>query len=95
MLKKINMSHQSLIDQAFAQAVHYVRNTPPAENITDEIKLEFYANFKQATEGDVSTTRPGLLWFRERAKWDAWNLKRGISRNRAKLSYIELAKKFQ
>ena len=41
----------------------------------------FQAIFKlvyfQATVGDVNTTRPGMLDFTGKAKWDAWNSKKG------------------
>ena len=34
--------------------------------------LFLYAHFKQATDGDVSGSRPGLLDVKGRAKFDAW-----------------------
>lgn len=52
--------------------------------------LELYALFKQATEGDVSGTRPGLLDLKGRAKYDAWNLKKGIPKDSAMTDYIAL-----
>ena len=37
----------------------------------DEL-LKLYALFKQATQGDVSGSRPSLINVKARAKWDAW-----------------------
>ena len=34
--------------------------------------LALYAAFKQATDGDVSGSRPGMLDVKGRAKYDAW-----------------------
>ena len=39
----------------------------------NEAKLKIYALFKQATSGKVTTSRPGMMDFVGRAKWDAWN----------------------
>ncbi|CAG2118147.1 unnamed protein product [Medioppia subpectinata] len=43
---------------------------------TDQEMLEVYALYKQATEGDCNTTRPGMLDLKGKAKWDAWNSKK-------------------
>jgi diazepam-binding inhibitor (GABA receptor modulating acyl-CoA-binding protein) len=58
--------------------------------LSDDKKLEVYALFKQATVGDVNTERPGMLDFKGKAKWDAWNSKKGTTQDEAKQQYIEL-----
>lgn len=50
--------------------------------------VELYALYKQATIGDVNTADPGKWNFRDKIKWDAWNHKRGTSREKAKQDYI-------
>ena len=40
--------------------------------LPDDKKLELYSLFKQGSEGDVTTARPGMLDFKGKAKWDAW-----------------------
>ncbi len=52
--------------------------------------LELYGLFKQATAGDVSGPRPGLLDFKGRAKWDAWAGQRGKTRDDAMEQYVAL-----
>lgn len=55
--------------------------------------LELYSLFKQATEGDVSGSRPGMLDVRGRAKFDAWANKKGMSSDTAMTNYIALVSK--
>ncbi|KAI6125042.1 Acbp from Moniliophthora Perniciosa [Pisolithus croceorrhizus] len=43
-----------------------------------------------ATEGDVSTPRPGMFDFVGKAKWDAHESVKGLSKEEAKQKYIEL-----
>jgi len=58
---------------------------------SNEIKLEFYGLFKQATQGDVSTPRPdGLFELSGKAKWDAWHSRKGMTVDAAKSAYIGL-----
>ena len=53
------------------------------------MKLEFYALYKQATEGDVSGKRPGMMDFVGRAKYDAWEKLKGMSSDDAMQQYID------
>ncbi|XP_026232060.1 acyl-CoA-binding protein isoform X3 [Anabas testudineus] len=43
----------------------------------DEDMLQIYALFKQASVGDVNTSRPGIFDFTGKAKWDAWEKQKG------------------
>ncbi|MDA9793079.1 acyl-CoA-binding protein [Bacteriovoracaceae bacterium] len=52
--------------------------------------LELYALYKQATAGDVSGKRPGMLKIADRAKFDAWTTKKGTSADQAVESYVEV-----
>ncbi|EFX87262.1 hypothetical protein DAPPUDRAFT_230431 [Daphnia pulex] len=55
---------------------------------TDDELKEIYALFKQATVGDVNVARPGMMDFKGKAKWDAWESKKGMSSEAAKEAYI-------
>ncbi|XP_021948487.1 acyl-CoA-binding protein [Folsomia candida] len=59
---------------------------------TDEELLDVYGLFKQATVGDVNTSRPGMLDLKGKAKWDAWNSRKGMSQDDAKSKYVDLVK---
>ncbi|XP_063788894.1 acyl-CoA-binding protein [Pseudophryne corroboree] len=67
-----------------AEEVKKLKSTP-----TDQEMLETYALYKQATVGDVNTARPGMLDFKGKAKWDAWEAKKGTSQEDARACYIK------
>uniref|UniRef100_A0A3Q2C7V2 Acyl-CoA binding domain containing 7 n=1 Tax=Cyprinodon variegatus TaxID=28743 RepID=A0A3Q2C7V2_CYPVA len=62
--------------------------TQPAN---DEL-LILYGLYKQAIVGDVNTDRPGLLDPTGKAKWDAWESRKGMSKEEAMSTYITHAK---
>ena len=55
--------------------------------------LELYALYKQATVGDVSGSRPGMMDFKGRAKFDAWTGKKGIAKDKAMDLYVTFVDK--
>lgn len=70
-------------DFVAAQArVKTLRSTPAPDEL-----LELYALYKQATAGDASGDRPGMLDFKGRAKYDAWVSRRGLSKEDAMSAY--------
>ncbi len=56
---------------------------------------KIYAYYKQATEGDVYGKRPGVLKLRERIKYDSWSSISGMSKDDARVAYVELVKNLQ
>ena len=52
--------------------------------------LALYALYKQATIGDVSGSRPGMLDLKGRAKYDAWAGKKGLAKDDAIQKYVAL-----
>ncbi|XP_067932105.1 enoyl-CoA delta isomerase 2-like [Watersipora subatra] len=61
-----------------------------SEDPGNDVKLKIYALFKQATVGQNSTKKPGMMDFVGKAKWDAWNSLGSMSQEDAQLQYIEL-----
>lgn len=57
--------------------------------------LALYANFKQASSGDVSGKRPGMLDIAGRAKYDAWAKLSGTSSDDAMSAYIAKVSELQ
>jgi diazepam-binding inhibitor (GABA receptor modulating acyl-CoA-binding protein) len=57
---------------------------------SNEELLELYGLYKQATEGDVSGSRPGMLDVKGRAKYDAWSRRKGLSTEQAMKKYSAL-----
>ncbi|XP_068715966.1 acyl-CoA-binding protein-like [Montipora foliosa] len=74
------------MSQEFKSAADEVKKfkTEPS----DDDKLILYAYFKQVTVGDCNTDRPGMLDLKGKAKWDAWNNKKGTSKADAEAAYI-------
>ena len=60
--------------------------------MTDDELLQIYSLFKQGTVGDNNTDKPGMLDFKGKAKWEAWNKLKGKSKEQAQTEYIELAR---
>jgi diazepam-binding inhibitor (GABA receptor modulating acyl-CoA-binding protein) len=52
--------------------------------------LKIYGLYKQATEGDNSSSKPGFSDMIGRAKWEAWNAQKGTSSDDARRRYVEL-----
>ena len=79
------------LEEDFASAQTRVRGlarTPDSSEL-----LELYALYKQGSGGDVQGSRPGMLDFKGRAKYDAWAGKKGIARDAAQKAYVELVGK--
>ncbi|GAN00614.1 acyl--binding protein [Mucor ambiguus] len=77
--------------QRYNKALHFVQHLPATSNFqpTKSQKLELYALYKQVSEGDINTQRPGLFDVVGRAKWDAWKKLEGISTLEARHIYVE------
>ncbi|CAI5662359.1 acyl-CoA-binding protein homolog isoform X2 [Oreochromis aureus] len=80
------MTLQAEFDKA-AEDVKKVKAKP-----TDEELLFLYALYKQAVVGDINTERPGMLDLKGKAKWDAWESRKGMSKEDAMSAYIAKAK---
>ncbi|MBB5204646.1 acyl-CoA-binding protein [Inhella inkyongensis] len=52
--------------------------------------LKLYALYKQGTEGDNETSKPGMMDMVGRAKWSAWEELKGKSTDEAMQEYIDL-----
>lgn len=76
------------LEQDFAEAQERVKRL--AKRPGNAQLLELYGLFKQATEGDVSGKRPGMLDLVGRAKYDAWAARKGTERAAAMTAYVGL-----
>ncbi|RMF14113.1 MAG: acyl-CoA-binding protein [Gammaproteobacteria bacterium] len=76
------------LKQKFEEAVNLVKTAEGDFKPSNELKLELYALYKQATEGDVQGKRPGMMDFVNRAKYDAWAELKGVSSEDAMQRYV-------
>ena len=60
------------------------------ERPSNEVRLQLYGLYKQATEGDVHTERPGGFDFKNIAKWDAWAKLEGTPPEVARGEYVRI-----
>ena len=74
--------------ERFAEAKGRVEKL--ARRPSNDQLLELYASYKQATEGDVSGSRPGMLDLKGRAKFDAWAKAKGTGKDDAMKKYVAL-----
>ena len=76
------------LDTRFRAAQAAVKGLPARPD--DDTLLELYSWFKQATEGDVTGPRPGSFDFVGRAKFDAWQARKGVRKDAAMRAYVKL-----
>ncbi|RKP38839.1 acyl-CoA-binding protein, partial [Dimargaris cristalligena] len=58
--------------------------------VTLDRKLHLYALFKQATEGDCTSSKPAFFYAVARTRWEAWNGLRGQTKEQAQVRYIDV-----
>jgi carboxylesterase len=75
------------LDDRFAAAQAKIK---PVTGLGNDQMLDLYALYKQATSGDVSGSRPGMMDLRGRAKYDAWAKRKGMTKPAAMEAYIVL-----
>lgn len=80
------------LEQEFLSATVRVKNLPKQSN---ENLLKMYGLFKQATDGDNLTKKPGLLDIRAKAKWEAWMSQKGKAVEVAKQEYVDFVKELE
>ncbi|MEJ2682593.1 MAG: acyl-CoA-binding protein [Gammaproteobacteria bacterium] len=78
------------LEQAFQHAVHQIQNSTSRFKPSNALKLDLYGLFKQATEGDITGKKPGLLDAVGRAKYSAWASRGGMSSEEAMRAYLEV-----
>ncbi len=81
------------LESEFAEAQEQVKQLPRRPG--NDTLLQLYSLFKQATSGDASGKRPGLLDPVGRAKFDAWTARKGMDRAAAMQAYVELVQRLR
>jgi len=75
------------LHETFETATERAKELPHQPN--DRL-LELYGLFKQSTAGDVSGDKPGMFDFKGAAKYDAWESRRGMTKEEAMQAYVDL-----
>ena len=79
------------LDAKFIAAVDVIKNLPShgTFEVSNEMKLQFYAYYKQVTVGPCTNSRPGFWDVVNRAKHDAWAALGSMTRDTAMTKYID------
>ncbi|XP_039907493.1 acyl-CoA-binding protein-like [Simochromis diagramma] len=78
---------------AFDKAVEEVKVLKQKPN--QQEMGDLYGLYKQATVGDINTECPGFLDFTGKAKWDAWNARKGLFKEEAMAKYVALVEELK
>lgn len=73
------------MEKAFLEAIVAIKT----KTLDNAGLLKAYGLYKQATVGDNSASRPGMFDPKGRAKWDAWESRKGMTTEEAMKSYVE------
>ena len=76
--------NSTTLDEAIARTKRFT-SKPNNEEL-----LKLYGLYKQATEGDIETERPGGFDFKAAAKYNSWLAFKGKSKAEATELYLEL-----
>jgi len=79
------------LERKFAAAVDVIQNLPSNGPFqpSNEMKLKFYAYYKQATVGPCSAKRPSFWDLAARAKYDAWTELGTMEKTTAMTKYVD------
>lgn len=80
----------SELEQKFNEMVTAVRDATINFSPNNTQKLKLYAFYKQATQGNISGECPSVIHMVERAKWQAWNAIKNMSKEQAMESYLKV-----
>lgn len=80
------MSQQAEFEK-IAEDINKLKTRP-----SDQQLLAIYGLYKQAVVGDINIAKPGMADMKGKAKWEAWNTRKGMSKDDAMSAYITLAK---
>ena len=83
------------IEKVFLQLVEDMKNNKIAITPNQQEKLEMYALFKQATEGNVTGDEPGITNFAARLKYLSWAKIKDTPPQEAMKKYIDLTEKLK
>ena len=78
------------VKEDFDQAVQRVKTLP---NQGNNVLLDLYGLYKQATSGDVSGPAPGPFDLKGKAKHSAWASRKGMSKDQAMEAYVNYVNK--
>jgi len=92
-MREENQNKNMALLEDFNTAVAQSKDLPSRPS--NEDLLQMYALFKQGTEGDVSGDKPGGFDFKAIAKYNAWEEKKGMDKEKAMQEYVSLVERLK
>lgn len=84
----MNKRKYLFIEMNFETAINRVKELDNRPG--DDEMLQLYGLYKQATVGDVNTECPSFWDLTGKAKWNAWNSYKGLTKEDAQSKYVSL-----
>ena len=82
------------LKEQFEKAAADSKNLPSKPS--NDVLLQLYSLYKQATEGDVNTEPPSNAFdFVNKAKYEAWSGLKGKSKEAAMNEYVEIVNRLK
>jgi len=81
------------VEEQFRQAVFIMRNGQKIEGKeedSNDMKLKYYSLYKQAMNGDNTASQPWAVQVAAKAKWDAYENKKGETKESCMEEYVKL-----
>ena len=75
------------MEDKFLKAVEDIRE---AKDLDNDTLLSLYGYYKQATHGNCNITEPYRIYYREHAKYEAWNNNKDMTKEDAMKYYVRL-----
>ena len=71
----------------------YSEKIKKATSLDNDTLLSLYGLYKQATVGECNIEEPYKIYYKEHAKYKAWNNNKDMSKENSMKAYIKLVKK--
>lgn len=75
------------MEDKFLKAVEDIRE---AKDLDNDTLLSLYGYYKQATYGNCNITEPYRIYYKEHAKYGAWNNNKDMTKEDAMKYYVRL-----
>ena len=74
----------------FGEAAAQIKAEGKNLGLNNDQLLQLYGLYKQATVGDNNDAQPSFYQLEAKSKWNAWNGRKGLSKEQAETQYIAL-----
>ncbi|XP_030751055.1 acyl-CoA-binding domain-containing protein 6-like isoform X1 [Sitophilus oryzae] len=82
----IDVNEDDILNNKFNKCVMHIQSI--AGSLANETLLKLYAFYKQSNDGQCNIPKPSWYDMKGKAKWEAWISLGNMSKNEAKIKYI-------